>query len=122
MNQQATFLNDWRDGGISALKQAFGITDRELHGVDVLLASYARDAFSGEAFILIRKGGTLFEVNASHDSIGGFDGQWEPEDTLVAALRYRLEKGRLGSPEGGINDFADELRFVLAELEAAGFR
>ena len=44
------------------------------------------------------------------------------EETLVAALKYRLERGRLGSAEGGINVFADELRFLLAELEAEGFR
>ncbi|MET0094360.1 MAG: hypothetical protein ABW120_12540 [Sedimenticola sp.] len=122
MVEKGLFLNDWKEGGLSALKEAFVLTDHELHGVEVLLASYARDAFSGEAFVLMRQAGALFEVNASHDSVDGFEGQWEPEDTLVAALRYRLEKGRLGSPEGGINEFADELRFLLLELEAAGYR
>ncbi|MET0101039.1 MAG: hypothetical protein ABW078_04845 [Sedimenticola sp.] len=122
MVEKGLFLNDWKEGGLAALKEAFVLTDHELHGVEVLLASYARDAFCGEAFILMRQAGALFEVNASHDSVDGFEGQWEPEDTLVSALRYRLEKGRLGSPEGGINEFADELRFLLLELEAAGYR
>ncbi|OOZ37498.1 hypothetical protein [Solemya velesiana gill symbiont] len=122
MDKKGLFLNDWHEGGLAELKQAFGIADHDLHGAEVLLASYARDAYCGEAFVLMRRAGALFEVNASHDSVDGFEGQWEPEDTFIAALRYRMERGRLGSPEGGINEFADELRFLLAELEAAGYR
>jgi hypothetical protein len=37
------------------------------------------------------------------------------------ALEFRLEKGRLGLRSDGKNLFADELRFLLAELKANGF-
>lgn len=117
MHEHDIYLNDWSGSGKDRLKKAFGIGDRELEGVEILLASYTRDDFHGEAFVLFRRQGVLFEVNASHNSSDGLEGQWEPEDTLIEALRYRLEKGCLGSPDGGINLFADELLFLLTELE-----
>lgn len=122
MESQTLFLNDWEIGGMEAFKQAFNLTDHSLSGIDLLLASYSRDAFCGEAFVLFRQGRTLYEVNASHDSGNCMDGQWEPEETLLMALEFRLDKGRLGLRTDGNNLFADELRFLLAELKANGFR
>lgn len=122
MNRECIFLNNWAEGNAALLKKYFALSGPELLGIELLLASYARDAYGGEAFVLYRKGGVLYEVNASHDSSDGVEGQWEPEDTLVKALYYRLDKGRLGSDDGGINVFADELRFLLAELDAEGQR
>ncbi len=103
------------------IKRAFNLTDSRLTGINLLLASYSRDAFCGEAFVLFRQGRALYEVNASHDSSDCMDGQWEPEETLLMALEFRLEKGRLGLRTDGKNLFADELRFLLAELKANGF-
>ena len=121
MESQTLFLNDWGEEGLEAIKTAFRLTDRNFTGIDLLLASYSRDAFCGEAFILFRQGMTLYEVNASHDSSDCMDGQWDPEETLLLALEFRLEKGRLGLRTDGQNLFADELRFLLAELKANGF-
>jgi hypothetical protein len=117
VHERDIFLNDWKDGGLDALKEAFGITDRHLQDFEVLLASYCRDSFGGEAFVLLCREGRLFEVNASHDTGAGMAGQWEPEATIIEALRHRLDKGRLGCDEIGESWFADELRFLLAELE-----
>lgn len=122
MHESELFLNDWADGDLRVLAEQFAVPLETLRRVEILLASYCRDAFCGEAFVLFCKDGQLYEVNASHDSSDGMMGQWEPEETLVEALRYRLENGRLGSLEGGLNLFADELRFLLLELEAEGFR
>lgn len=121
MESKTQFLNDWEDGGVEVIKRAFRIGDESLSGIDLLLASYSRDAFCGEAFVLFRRGMSLYEVNASHDSSDGMDGQWEPEETLLMALEFRLERGRLGLRNDGKNLFADELRFLLAELKANGF-
>ena len=118
MHEREIFLNDWQERGFDALKEAFGITDRQLEGFEVLLASYCRDSFGGEAFVLLCRDGQLFEVNASHDSGTRMTDQWEPEPTFIEALQHRLDKGRLGSDEIGESWFADELRFLLAELEA----
>ena len=116
--QEHVFLNGWQGSGEEILKQEFGINARALEGVKILLASYCRDTFTGEAFVLFCKNGQLYEVNASHDSVAGMIGQWEPEETLIEALHYRLEKGNLGVDAGGDNLFANELRFLLAELKA----
>ncbi|MDF1529188.1 MAG: hypothetical protein P1R74_08675, partial [Sedimenticola sp.] len=114
MDKQPQFLNEWEDGGLEAIKEVFRLTEKELAEIDLLLASYSRDAFCGEAFLLFRKGDMLYEVNASHDSGICMEGQWEPEETLLKALDFRLEKGRLGVSTDGDNLFANELRFLLA--------
>jgi hypothetical protein len=122
VHEREIFLNEWQGGDLETLKRAFGISARELAGVEVLLAAYCRDSLGGAAFVLLRRAGVLYEVNASHDSAGSIAGQWEPEETLVEALQYRLDKGRLGCDEEGGSVFADELRFLLLELsvEASG--
>lgn len=88
-------------------------------GIDeVLLASYTYADYEGDAFVLFRKGDKLYEVNGGHCSCYGLEGQWEPEETNVEALRHRLENGNLGY-EGWHdkhNVFADELKQVLDKL------
>lgn len=121
MYEHDLYLNEWKEGNLKTLKKAFGLTDAALESVEILLASYSRDALCGEAFILFKKDGQLYEVNASHDSTDGMFDQWEPEETLLAALRYRLEHGRLGRGDDGEVLFASELAFLLAELEASGY-
>lgn len=87
---------------------------------EVLLASYTYEDYSGEAFVLFRKGDKLYEVNGGHCSCYGLEGQWEPEETSVEALRHRIEKGDLGYYNGWRDDrqstFADELKQVLDKL------
>lgn len=122
MHESGLFLNEWRHAGPDTLLQQFGIGSKSIEGIEFLLGSYTHDAYSGEAFVLYRRGGMLFEVNASHASTDGMEGQWEPEETLVAALRHRLLHGRLGVDEAGNNLFAEELAFLLAVLDAEGFR
>jgi len=122
MHECSPFLNEWCDAGVTTLITLFGLESKQVEPIEILLASYTRDALSGEAFVLFKQEGKLYEVNASHDSSDGLYGQWEPEETLVAALRYRLENGRLGRGEDGAALFAAELAFLLAELTAKGYR
>lgn len=86
-------------------------------GIDVLLASYGHENYSGDAFVLFKKDGKLYEVNGGHCSCYGLEGQWEPEETTAAALLHRLDAGQLGNDDYAGNKFADELRLVLAGLE-----
>jgi len=115
--QNNVFLNEWHGGDMELLKKEFGLPTHKLANVTILLATYIHDELGGEAFVLLRQDGDLYEVNASHDSMGQIIGQWEPEETFLKALRYRLEQGRLGRSIDGSNLFADELRFLLTELE-----
>lgn len=135
------YLHDWKDQTFRQLVSDFeGIYVPELdtpyarerraelekamaserwQGVEVLLASYSYQDYSADAFVLFRKAGKLYEVNGSHCSCHGLEGQWEPEETTIAALRHRLDNGKLGTDSYCGNEFAVELREVLDAMEAA---
>lgn len=121
------YLNDWKDEGLDGVVKDFSGTrysglqprhDRSaFDGLNILLASYSYECYSGDAFVLFERDGKLFEVNGSHCSCYGLEGQWDPEETSVEALRHRLDAGELGNEYCG-NVFADELRQVLDGLSA----
>lgn len=114
----AIFLNDWAMLTSEALAQLFDLNSADLANLQLMIASYARNSDSGYAFILFKDSqNQLFEVNASHDSVVDFKGQWQPEDTSAAALYFRMERGQLGRDSAGNNLFADELRQCLESEE-----
>lgn len=82
-------------------------------GVNILFASYGEDNYSGDAWVLFEQDGKLFEVNGSHCSCYGLEGQWEPEEVTLEALEYRLINGELGKDEWSGNEFNDELKEFL---------
>lgn len=97
-------------------KLAKALASPEWVCIEVLLASYSYENYSGSAFVLFRRDGKLYEVNASHCSCYGVEGQWQPEETTKEALMIRLDKGTLGGDDYCGNEFAAELREVLASL------
>jgi hypothetical protein len=113
------YLHDWSETGLEGLKYDFMISDADLQGVNILLASYTYEDYSGYAFVLFEKNGKLYEVNGSHCSCYGLETedishgetQWQPEETTKEALIHRLTEGYLGH-----NEFDDELRQVLDKL------
>ena len=115
--QKGLFLNNWDT--LEDMKKSFWpswyenpLTD-ELDRVNILLASYGTPDYEGYAFVLFERDGALYEVNASHCSCFGLEGQWEPEETSVEAVMYLLEKGTLGKGGYDENPFAEELRNIL---------
>jgi hypothetical protein len=91
----------------------------EFKGAEILLASYGTPSYEGYAFVLFRRDGKLYEVNGSHCSCYQLEGQWEPEETTVDALRHRVGEGELGKGGWDENPFAAELLQVLATLEGS---
>jgi hypothetical protein len=92
----------------------------EFQGIEVLLAYYCYENYSGEAFVLFRQDGKLYEVNGSHCSCYGLEGQWSPEETTIEALEHRMTEGSLGYDGWGQDNtsvFADELKTVLEGLK-----
>lgn len=110
---KSIWLNDWQAFSIDQLEAVFGLAKGSLDHIEILLASYTESDDAGYAFILFRQQQQLYEVNASHDSLLDFNGQWQPEETTVEALLFRLNKGNLGRIEASENVFANELRQVL---------
>jgi len=82
----------------------------------ILLASYGYGSYCGDAFVLFQEGNNLYEVNGSHCSCFGLEGQWDPEKTSVKSLKQRLEAG-LGSDSYTENIFTEELREVIQKLD-----
>ncbi len=110
------FLHNWADGGVEEMKRDFEIKDEDLAGAEILLASYGYGSYCGDAFVLFRKDGQLFEVNGSHCSCYGVEGQWTPQSVTLQELKHRLEKGELGKDDYYDNKFDDELKGVLESL------
>ncbi len=122
------FLNDWRNADAETVLREFEASSwnnyrenstsyllEEYGDIDILLASYSYENYSGDAFVLFRKDNVLYEVNGSHCSCYGLENQWSPEETSIVELRHRLDKGHLGN--ASYNPFAAELRQVLNSLE-----
>jgi hypothetical protein len=133
MTIEPIYLHDWKDGTSidvftdfdcerwSAYREADAIPVQEkpeYQGVEIMLAYYSYENYSGDAFVLFRRDGKLYEVNGGHCSCYGLEGQWEPEETTAEALRHRIEKGGLGKDYDDANKFADELSGLLDAMEA----
>ena len=96
--------------------------DSKYEGVNILLAYYDYGDYSGNAFVLFKRGGQYFEVNGGHCSCYGLEGQWSPEETTLEALEHRMTKGELGRTskwDGNKNLFAEELAHVIARERSA---
>lgn len=74
----------------------FNVSVQEQQGVNILFAWYGYGDYDGSAFVLFTRDNKLYEVNGGHCSCMGLEDQWEPEETSVEALRFRVEKGHLG--------------------------
>jgi len=75
----------------------FQIDIKALSDVNIIVAWYSYEDYSGSAFVLFEQGGQLFEVNGGHCSCYGLEGQWEPEETSIEALRHYLDNGEVRS-------------------------
>jgi len=63
-----------------------------LKNVRILFACYKTGGWSGQAFVLFKKGHKYYEVNGSHCSCYGLEGQWEPEEVVMKELIERAER------------------------------
>lgn len=72
----------------------FSIDVKVLTKARIIVAWYGQEDYEGSAFVLFRQDGKLYEVHGSHCSCYGLeDGGWDPEETSIDALDYRLTHG-----------------------------
>ena len=110
-----TMYYGWFDGQ-DDMVNAFKVGPDALHGCEVLFAAYDGD-YDGEALVVYRQDGVLYEVNGSHCSCYGLEDQWEPEEASVAALRHRTKRGTLGYRLGA---YVEGFNAMLDRLEQEG--
>jgi hypothetical protein len=87
-----TYLGNWSCK--EDVARDFEVTLDE--NVRILVASYDTPSYEGYAFVLFKVGRKFYEVNGSHCSCYGLEGQWEPEETSLAEIRHRVKEGNLG--------------------------
>jgi hypothetical protein len=93
----------------------FEITKDQLDGVKLLAAVYECADYEGSAFVLFERDGKLYEVNGSHCSCYGLEGQWEPTITTWAALAKR-EFSAYQTPD---TEWRDEMKSVALRMAGA---
>lgn len=103
------FLEDLSELNVQTLKQhlitEYDATSEMLQGAVFLIAyeSVGSWGCDSSSFFLFKQKGKLYEVHGSHCSCYGFEGQWEPEETSVVALKERALKGHVFCA-GGYDD------------------
>lgn len=78
----------------------YGAPEDALTGAIIHLAWYGYGSYCGDSLVIFEKDGKLYEVNGSHCSCHGLEGQWQPEETSWAALNMRdISSSSKGSSE-----------------------
>jgi hypothetical protein len=92
--------------------------------MEILLASYTYESYSGSAFVLFKQGDKLYQNYGSHCSCYGLEGQWQPEETSIVKLRNRVIQGKEGyelvypyEKDSYRNLYGDEFLALLNTLE-----
>ncbi len=94
-------------------KKRMTIAIDKFKDINILFASYGQDNYSGDAWVLFEKNGKLYEVNGSHCSCYGLEGQWDAEEVVLPELENRLTKGTFGQDDYSGNEFSNELKKFL---------
>jgi len=89
MTEPIVFWELWDAGTpIAAIEDAFE-SPGALDGALLRFAAYSTPAYEGYALVVFERDGLLWEVNGSHCSCMGLEGQWQPEETSWGALKTR---------------------------------
>jgi len=108
------FLGIFKDE--QSIIDGFQLDDDDLYNITILFAVYIYENYYGRAFVLFEIDGKLYEVNGEHCSCYGLEGQWEPEETTIEDIKYRLTEGELGYDSyDGENYFRNELIDYIGE-------
>jgi hypothetical protein len=91
MEDVSRFIQEFKT--VEDIIQQFEAPADALKEAEILLAWYGYGDWCGSALVLYLKDGKLFEVNASHCSCNGLEGQWEPQETNWKALAIRDLRG-----------------------------
>lgn len=97
-------------GSKEELAGSFSVSLASLKNSNIIYANYETMDYDGYAFVLYEENGHFYEVNGSHCSCYGLEGQWEPEETNLEVLQHRIEKGNLRK---NLNGYDKEILEIL---------
>ena len=80
------WFQTWYDEPKPAIPETFPTED------ELLFASYGGGSYEGDATMVWRRDGKLYEAHGSHCSCMGLEGQFEPEETTLAALAAKSKR------------------------------
>lgn len=95
---RAGIAQEFQEGTGSRYGEDFKIAPDFPTRKEILYASYECPPYEGYAFVLYERDGKLYEVNGSHCSCFGLEGQWKPEETSWGALAMRTGS-HYGTPD-----------------------
>lgn len=78
--------------GFSCLEDVasnFEIDFDKVKDIELIYACYEVGHYEDDAHVIFIQNGQLYEVNGSHCSCYGLEGQWAPEETSLIALLAR---------------------------------
>ena len=90
------FFDEWENCTAEDIFAEFEVGKEEREGVEILFAWYNCPPYEGNAYVLFRKDGKFYDIVGGHCSCFGLEGQWDPTETTIEALRMRCEKGSVG--------------------------
>lgn len=82
----------------------------EVMDYDILFAAYTFESWSGDALVIARKDGKIFEIEGGHCSCYGLEGQWSPTEVNIQYLLNRLQSSYK------YDQYRQEIRAVLEAL------
>lgn len=87
----AEFKENWSDYhyGSDGAPGGYVAPDGIATDDEIIFASYGGGSYEGDAVVLFRRDGKLYEVHGSHCSCNGLEGQWSPEEATWEALATR---------------------------------
>jgi hypothetical protein len=124
LEQPAIYLHNWEDkedmindfedlGYVKEDNPKHIESAKKYEKYNILFASYGTGNYEGDAFVLLEQDGKLYEVNGSHCSCYGLEGQFDLEEIDLISIKERILEGNLGTDDYAGNVFATELKAFL---------
>ena len=85
---------------VDEVKKQFEVSDEDWKGVNVIYGNYGSYSYDGDAMVVFEKDGKLYQVEGSHCSCYGLEGQWIPTETNLMALRAYKPSSDYFVPDG----------------------
>ena len=99
-----TYLGDWKGYDRDKVASEY---NADLTDVNILLAHYSYEDYSGSSYVLFTENGRLYEVYGSHCSCYGLEDQWEPEETSFDVIAQTIDTNY------NYHNVRDELRALI---------